>query len=253
MIDNNMRIWDHVEKTDPNMTKTNSQGGRKETSINGVYMAKRATEAMGPAGEAWGYDIIEERFDNTVPMVLSKGSNGNPPEFMKDGDNLVWEQLHTITIKLWHGTRENFVIQAGHTPFRYMTKNGIFCDKEYLKKSITDAMKKCLSLLGVCSDIYMGMYDDQNYQQAMAMESDLKRADDRDEEYQKKTGEIRSVIEDGLKAMSQCPNWTAAVNVYGLAINKIQRLCPVVGLSFDDERKPLDEKYHELRKAFNEG
>lgn len=249
----NLRIWRQVEKSDPKMTKTSTQGGRTETSVNGVYMAKLATEALGPAGECWGYEIQEERFDNTVPAVLSPGSNGNPPVFMMDGDRIVWEQVHTVILRLWHGSKENFVVQAGHTPYRYMTKRGIFCDKEYLKKSITDAMKKCLTLLGVCSDIYMGMYDDQNYQAAAAMESDLKRADDQDKAAMDRVEEIRAGVDDAVNAMRMCPNWTAAEKVYTLAINKAQRLCPVVGLSFDDERKPLDAVYFEIKAKFEQG
>lgn len=244
----NMRIWDQVEKTDPSMTKTNSQGGRSETSVNGVYMAKLATQALGPAGECWGYDIVEERFDNTVPAVLTKGANGNPPVYMMDGDKLVWEQVHTVVLKLWHGNKENFVIQAGHTPYRYMTRNGIFCDKEYLKKSITDAMKKCLTIIGVCSDIYMGMFDDHSYQEAAKIESDLRKADDKDKEYQDSLAKFRADIEDGVRAIELSPNMTAVGNAYGLKKSAVDRKAPILGLKPEEEMKPLDNAYFKRKK-----
>lgn len=89
----NLRIWDSFGKTDPKYTKNNTQGGRSSTSITPVYMVKKATEALGPIGVGWGYKVIEERFDNTAPIVLKKGSSSELPVYMTDNGAIVYEKL----------------------------------------------------------------------------------------------------------------------------------------------------------------
>jgi len=42
-------------------------------------------------------------------------------------------------------------------------KNGFFTDEEAPKKSMTDAMSKCLSLIGFSADVHLGLYDDNKY------------------------------------------------------------------------------------------
>ena len=55
-----------------------------------------------------------------------------------------------------------------------------FHDEEAPKKSITDAMTKCLSLLGFAAEIHLGLYDDNKYasdRQREAGKSDQPDAD----------------------------------------------------------------------------
>lgn len=235
----NMRIWSAIPKTDPKYTNPNTNiDGNRQTSIDGVYMVKLATEVLGPIGECWGYDVVDERYNDTKPHVMK----------VNDQEILMWEQVHTIRISLWHGSKENTITQFGHTKYRYMTKNkGWYVDTEAPKKSLTDAMKKCLSLLGVCSDVFMGEFDDVNYQQAAAIENDLKRADDRDAEYAKKREELDKDIADGVATIKQCPNMQAVGNVYGLKAAKIDRVAPSLNLDPVALKSKLDEAYHEAR------
>src|SRR5690606_33640239 len=55
------------------------------------------------------------------------------------------------------------VVQFGQTTFVGRNKNGFFTDEEAPKKSLTDAMSKCLSLLGFSADIHLGRFDDNKY------------------------------------------------------------------------------------------
>lgn len=234
----NMRIWSSVPKTDPKYTKAANVDGNRQTSIDGVYMVKLATEVLGPIGECWGYDVVDERYNDTKPHAMK----------VNDQDILIWEQVHTVRLSLWHGNKENTVTQFGHTKYRYKTKRGDWhVDTEAPKKSVTDAMKKCLSLLGVCSDVFMGEFDDVNYQQAAAIENDLKRADDRDAEYSKKLNELRADVMDGVAAIGKCPTIEAVGQVYGLKATKIDRVAPSLGLDPAIEKQPLDKAYHEAR------
>ncbi|MFM0893157.1 hypothetical protein QU894_29430, partial [Citrobacter freundii] len=42
--------------------------------------------------------------------------------------------------------------------------------------------KKALSMLGFCSDIFTGMFEDREYVQALEVEQQIERANDRDAE-----------------------------------------------------------------------
>jgi len=253
-MSNNMNIWDGFEPTNPDYTKVNNQGGRKSTAITPVYMVKLATDALGPIGVGWGYRVVEERFDNTAPVTLINGDKaaGKLPVYMMDNGNIVYERTHTVLIEMWIKGSEKTFSQYGHTRFTYMTKAGtMFVDHDYGKKSVTDAMTKCLSLLGVCSDVYMGEFDDQNYQNAAKLEHDLKKADDKDAEYLSKTEEFNNSIEDKRKAMEQCPNFQAMQNVYGMAVQKIDRESPILGINPADAKAGIDAMYHEMNNKFN--
>lgn len=249
----NINFWDKFPKTDPKYTKGNSQGGRKSTSITPVYMVKLATEVLGPIGIGWGYRVIEERFDNGKPVVLIQAANtdNNLPVYMMDNGSIVYEKNHTVLIELWIKDSDQTFQQYGHTKYMYMTKSGgFYVDDEYGKKSITDAMTKCLSLLGVCSDVYMGEFDDINYQEAARIESDIAKADDKTEAIKKKTEELNQHIQQNVQLMDSCPNFDAVGKVYGLAHSKASLLGKSLGMDEQAALAPLDQKYFELKQKF---
>lgn len=75
------------------------------------------------------------------------------------------EKIHKVRVKLWYrldGVRGE-VVQFGQTTFVGRNRNGLFTDEEAPKKSLTDAMSKCLSLLGFSADVYLGRFDDNKY------------------------------------------------------------------------------------------
>ena len=86
----NLEIWGQVETTPPSATRGGQVDGRFVTTISPTHMIKMATKVFGPAGLSWGYEIIEERFDNGRPIYL-------------DGEMQGHEILHTIRLKLWRG------------------------------------------------------------------------------------------------------------------------------------------------------
>lgn len=140
----NLAIWSAVEKTDPAHTKTFSRaGGFSGTAVNQAYQARRATELFGPIGIGWGFDELEHE--------IVDGAAGDKVWFAK--------------VRLWyqHDGRRGEVTQWGATTFVGRNKNGAFTDEEAAKKSITDAVGKCLSLLGFSADVYLGQFDDQKY------------------------------------------------------------------------------------------
>jgi hypothetical protein len=153
MDNTNTTLWQSVEKTDPAFTKQFSRGGGfKGTATNATYLARKATEQFGPCGIGWGVQVIDEEIIEGAPLML-------------EGQVVAHERIHKVRARLWYvrdGERGE-VEQFGQTQMVGKNKNGFYTDEEAPKKSLTDAMSKCLSLLGFSADIHLGLYDDNKY------------------------------------------------------------------------------------------
>lgn len=151
----NLSIWERVSKTNPSFTKQfNRGGGFKGTATNPTYLMMVATEMWGAAGKGWGYNIIDENYIQGAPVYNDKGAV------------LCNEVIHVVRLDFWYiedGVKYTTPPQFGQTAFIGKNKFGIFTDEEAPKKSVTDAMTKCMSMLGFSADIFMGMYDDVKY------------------------------------------------------------------------------------------
>ena len=203
----NTAIWDKVSKTDPSVTKTSNQGGRQQTSIDGYWMIKKATEVFGMVGIGWGWDVIEERWDDgaLIPIKQDDGST-----------RLEQSKTHTIKLKLWfiHDGKRGEVTQYGHTQAIYKSKWGVSDDGEAPKKSLMDAIKKSLSMLGFCSDIFMGMFEDQDYLNQLQTEQAIAKAEDKDAEITKKRDDANDYV---LRHIESIKKATSANEVKGIA------------------------------------
>jgi hypothetical protein len=174
-VNGHLAIWQQVEKTPTTAVKPAKVNGQNITAIDTMHMVKLATEIFGPVGIGWGYRIDVDRFDQGAPVLLKEQVIGH-------------EQTHTCQLTLWYeweGKRGE-ITQFGHTRAVYMTNAGKFItDGEAPKKSVTDAMKKCLSQLGFAADIFTGLFDDAGYRALREAETRLEAADDFDAELQK--------------------------------------------------------------------
>lgn len=214
---NNLDIWDSVKAVDQKHLKNANVGGNKCISVNGLEMVRLITEALGPIGKAWKYRVKWERFDNEKPMV----NPANGEHVTCDGVT-VWEQSHTAMIELSvnHGDGWESYEQMGHTPYRYSsggtTYNGqtkpfkIVIDKEYGKKTITDGLKKCLSLLGVAADVYTGALDDHQYAQQAQDVIEIKKADQNAEAQIEMVAEIKRQTEGAIKFIEEASSFDMA-------------------------------------------
>jgi len=207
-------IWSAVEKTDVSATKKVPGGGRKVTSINAIYMVKRATETFGPVGIGWGYEIVEERFDAGSPIY------NDASEIVGTSTN------HTIRLRLWFkdpesgekGTVEHF----GHTKYMYGTSRGVFVDEEAPKKSLTDAVKKCLSMLGFSADVFLGQFDDDHYVDALAADEAISKAENKIEEEVKQELERKEWIKKVIKSMEDSVSLSMLEGIYKESLRKAQ-------------------------------
>ena len=184
----NLSIWKQVQRTDPRFTKPLEGAGFQGTSINSNYMFMRATEIFGPIGEGWGYEVVEEKFLDGKPLTEPVMENNKQValRYLRDADgSLFCEQNHSIKIQFWYMTKSGKKAEFesyGATPYRYQTQYGMKVDGEVLKKSLTDAIKKALSMLGFSSDVYMGMYDDPEYLIKNKLEFEIKAASENAED-----------------------------------------------------------------------
>jgi hypothetical protein len=154
-----LSLWNAVMVTDPKYSRAFTRtGGFSGTAINATYQVRKATEQFGPIGLGWGYTVLEERFQNGASLG-----------FDSQGSSLGTEIIHIVRIELWYrwGGNTGKLQHFGQTTFVGKTRNGVFTDEEAPKKSLTDAISKCLSLLGFGADVFMGLYDDQKYVDAL--------------------------------------------------------------------------------------
>lgn len=204
---NNLKLWDAVSKTDPSATKESTFGGRKQTSVNGYHMFKEATNIFGPIGIGWGFKIVEERWDDGALITVKINENENRYEQSK---------THTMRILFWYlmdGVKGEFE-SIGHTAAIYKSSYGVSDDGEAPKKSLTDAIKKALSMLGFSADIFMGMYDNQDYVNQLKIESEIDKAEDRDAEVTAKRTETIEYIQNSIDSIK---NSKSEIEVNGFA------------------------------------
>ncbi|HCT5879241.1 TPA: hypothetical protein OT180_002265 [Morganella morganii] len=184
----NLSIWKQVQRTDPRFTKPLEGAGFQGTSINSNYMFMRATEIFGPIGEGWGYEVVEEKFLDGKPLIEPVLENNKQValRYLRDADgSLFCEQNHSIKIQFWYRSKDGnccYFESYGATPYRYQTQYGIKVDSEVIKKSLTDAIKKALSMLGFSSDVFMGMHDNPEYLIKNKLEFEIKAASENAED-----------------------------------------------------------------------
>lgn len=195
----NMTIWNQVEKTDTRYTKDAKVGGQQITSLNGTAMIMKATEVFGPVGIGFGWSVTEERFDKGAEIFSGEGEKRV---------SLGFELNHTVKILFWfkHGGERGELEQYGCTPYLYKSKFGTTTDGEAPKKSLTDAIKKSLSMLGFSADVFLGMFDDRDYVQQRQEEVAIEQAEDREAEaarqQQERLDYIKSVVDTMQGAQS---------------------------------------------------
>lgn len=214
MTDKNMQIWNQVEKTDTRYTKDAKVGGQQITSLNGTAMIMKATEIFGPAGFGFGWDVVEERFDKGAEIFVGEGEKRA---------SLGFELNHTVKILFWakiDGERGEFH-QYGCTPYLYKSKYGTTTDGEAPKKSLTDAIKKSLSMLGFSADVFLGMFDDREYVNQLNEELAIERAEDKEAEIEKQKAERLEFLKSTIDTMSKAASLNELKKIHDHAVRRL--------------------------------
>lgn len=138
-----MKLWQSVCVTDPRAVKPITGKQYKGNSPKPYWVIQRATEVFGPCGLGWGVQILSERFERFAD-----------------------EALHIAHVKVWYvqDGKRGEIEQMGQTRAAYTSAAGKhIVDEDAPKKSATDGMVKCLSMLGFAGDIFSGQWDDSKY------------------------------------------------------------------------------------------
>lgn len=140
----NMKLWHSVCVTDPAAVKPITGKQYKGNSPKPYWIIQRATETFGPCGIGWGMTVVSERFERLTETDV----------------------LHVALVRVWYVQegRRGEIEQMGQTKASYKTASGNqMVDEDAPKKSVTDGMVKCLSMLGFAGDIFSGQWDDSKY------------------------------------------------------------------------------------------
>jgi len=237
MNNQNMSIWSQVEKTAPEATKSAKVNGQQITSISGQHMIKRATEVFGPVGIGWGWTVAEERFDQGGEIRNDKGE-------------LIGHEVgHTIRVKLWfmQGDKRGEVEQYGCTPFTYKSKWGVTTDTEAPKKSLTDAVKKALAMLGFSADIFLGLYDDRDYVAEREAEAQLEQAENKEAEAARQAQERLDWLKAALDTMAGAQTMHELSKLHASYVRSATRrnedkFVKRLAIAFDERKAQLEPK-----------
>lgn len=189
-MNKNMQLWQSVCVTDPSAVKPITGKQYKGNSPKPYWLIEQATKAFGPCGIGWGIEVVSERFE-------------------RFGDT---ESLHIALVRVWYDLdgKRGAIEQMGQTRSSYVTSSGKFTvDEDAPKKSVTDGMVKCLSMLGFAGDIFSGQWDDSKYV-AWAAEETKKRNEELISDQQ--VSEIAMLLEGRdfeafLKWVSKCAGY----------------------------------------------
>ena len=204
-------------------------------------MIMQATEQWGMIGLGWGYDITEERVDTGGPIYDAQG------------EILGHIQTHTIKLCLWVRQGEEFarVEHFGHTPYTYYSanKNKWITDQEAPKKSLTDALKKCLSMFGFSADIYLGLYDDRNYVDEVKAQSEIDKSDDKAATILKQRQEYDEELDKNLKLIETSVSLNELEAIFKSIARKATRRNDKDGLKTLNDATQKRKKYFENKAA----
>lgn len=185
----NLDLWDRVKTPEIKYTKkVNMRGGFTATSPQ--YLIKLATKEFGSYGK--GFGLCESKFDYSLL------------------------ETHRIAI---HNARFFYCINANRYEFiitntvEMVTKNG-FVDTDFAKKAETNTLCKALSKIGFAADIYMGMFEDQEYIYNLASEQAINEASDKDAERAKQAAELKQECQRAITAINKSNSMSELEGLY---------------------------------------
>jgi len=202
MENNNLAIWDQVEKTDlAYAKKVNQRGGY--TAISPQYQLKQATKVFGSYGK--GFGLSESDFDISLFESLGVVMHKAKFFYVQDGERVEFPISNAIQATTGAGDKKRV-------------------DVDFAKKVETNTVSKALSKLGFNADVFMGMFEDNQYMQELSNEMAMKKADDKDAEQAKQAREYDEWKLKELESYQHLKSLNALKNAYTAHIRKCQRV-----------------------------
>lgn len=142
-MEDNLKLWKSVEKTNPNYTKNANVKGNKITSISPQFQIMNATEQFGVYGVTWGFREMNIDYSlKDIGLVSFKATFYFP--------NGEFQTINSIQL--------------------YKDNANTKIDDNFAKKLETDTLTKCLSKLGFNADIFLGKFEDIRYTEELKAE-----------------------------------------------------------------------------------
>ena len=202
MSEANLNIWKQVEKTDLTHTKkVNQRGGY--TAVSPQYQLKEATKVFGSYGK--GFGLSESDFDMALFESLGVVVHKAKFFYVIDGERSEFPISNAIQATTGNGDKKRV-------------------DVDFAKKVETNTVSKALSKLGFNADIFMGMFEDNQYMQELSNEMAMKKADDKDAEQAKQAREYDEWKLKELESYQHLKSLNALKNAYTAHIRKCQRV-----------------------------
>lgn len=212
MNNENMKLWHSVFKTDPNAVKPIEGKTYKGNSPKPYWLIEQATKHFGACGIGWGVEVVNQSYQQVSPD----------------------DWLHTATVRVWYilDGKRGVIEQCGGTKAAYKTKSGSHVvDDDAAKKSVTDGMTKCFSMIGFAGDIFSGRWDDSKYVEQIRTEFE--------DEKRQEQGFISKQQEYNLVALAQ--EVGADLNKFCTFLN-IKHLSKLPLAAYDNAVKSLEQK-----------
>lgn len=166
-MNDNLKLWKEVEKTNPAYTKNANVGGNKITSISPQYQIMNVTEKFGSYGKTWGFKDIELDYSLVnVPFKREKTEGVYPNKKVVGLEDAFMGLVVFKAIFFYPDGQFPIINSISLFTNNEMTK----IDDNFAKKVETDALTKAISKLGFNADIFMGKFDDVRYVEEMKKE-----------------------------------------------------------------------------------
>ena len=215
MSNDNMKLWNEVCVTDPRAVKKITGKPYQGNSPKPYWLIQRATEVFGPCGEGWGVEVKSEGFHRMTQTDV----------------------MHSAVVVVWYmrdGKRCQ-IEQMGQTKAAYeKSGGGMMLDEDAGKKSVTDGMVKCLSMIGFAGDIFSGRWDDSSYVEWAG------------QQYEDPPPEPQKMSPDGLALHIQAFKDAKTPAALKLAGDKAYAVADAMG---DEEAKQSLQDAYKARKA----
>lgn len=155
---NNLAVWERLSRPPKEALKPIMAGRLKgKTDINPQWRYKAMTEAFGPCGVGWKYEI--ER------LWTEPGTDGQVFAFAK------------INLYIVSGGKDywsNAIPGVGGSMLVEKESRGLHSSDEAFKMAVTDALSVAMKMLGVAAEIYLGNWDGSKYINSPADEERIK-------------------------------------------------------------------------------
>lgn len=213
----NMTLWDEVKTPHRKYTKKVSMRGGF-TAIDPQYLIMKATEQFGPYG--YGFGLSESIFDYSLLESNRVAIHNAKFFYLKDGERVEFPITNSVEV---------------------VSKNGNM-DIDYAKKAETNTLSKALSKIGFAADVYMGLFDDQDYVQAVDNLNELKDMEEKEEVAKKAYEDIREWIAEQVESADLLSNDESFNKAIDRLKQKVETKCKVAGLASRGFADKLEER-----------